>query len=80
MTMVGRAAAIASATARSSKASSTSAFTPALSISPTLSAERLVPVTSYPRWSRSGVRRLPTTPLAPATKTLCLLFVMMPAT
>src|SRR5207244_9322353 len=40
-------------------------------------AERVVPVTSYPRWRSRGVSRLPTTPPAPATKTLCMPVVMV---
>src|SRR5260370_12780129 len=69
MTTSGRAARIASVTARASNTSSTAGFTPARASSRPVSAERVVPVTSCPACSRSGTSRRPMAPEAPARNT-----------
>src|ERR1044072_35053 len=68
MRMSGRAATTACFSASASNTSTMTGRPHIASIDPAVAAERVVPVTSWPIRTRSGVRRRPITPAAPARK------------
>src|SRR3954452_1589845 len=77
MTISGSARITACMTDRRSSASATTASAPCERSEPTFCSDRVIAVTSWPLATRSGTRRCPTAPDAPATKTF--MYVLLPS-
>src|SRR5436190_6926739 len=69
MTASGPNARTASVSASASKTLQTTGSAPSAASWPILSRDRVMPATTWPARTRSGTRRTPMTPLAPARKT-----------